>query len=296
MVRQTPSPWPGGARLAVSLVVNFEEGAELSIARGDERNEHVYEAVERVSGLPDPCMESHFAYGVKAGWPRIRRLLNAYGVKATLNACGRAVAATPSIAAAAVADGHEVSAHGWRWESHAGMTEDREREVIARTVAAITDATGSPPVGWHTRSATSPNTRRLLVEHGGFIYDSNAYDSDTPSVEIIADTPYVVLPYAFDTNDMRFYNNGGFVFAEDFYRYCKDALDRLYDEAVYEPRVLSVGLHLRIIGRPARISGLEQFLAYAVKKTGIWFARRDELALAWRAYSLTDSNSASSRG
>src|ERR1700722_13240266 len=148
MDRQKPSPWPGGARLAVSLVVNFEEGAELSIARGDERNEHIYEAVEQVIGFPDPCMESHFAYGVKAGWPRIRRLLNAHGIKATLNACGRAVAATPSIAGEAVADGPAASAHGWRWESHAGMTEDREREAIAKTVAAIADATGSSPVGW----------------------------------------------------------------------------------------------------------------------------------------------------
>jgi peptidoglycan/xylan/chitin deacetylase (PgdA/CDA1 family) len=283
MDRQNPSPWPGGARLAVSLVVNFEEGAELSIARGDERNEHVYEAVEQVIGAPDPCMESHFAYGVNEGWPRIRSLLNAYGVKATLNACGRAVVAAPSVAADAVADGHEVSAHGWRWESHAGMTEDREREVIARTVAAIADATGLPPVGWHTRSATSPNTRRLLVEQGGFIYDSNAYDSDTPSLKTVAGTPHVVLPYAFDTNDMRFHNRGGFVFAEDFSRYCIAALDRLRDESDDQPRMMSVGLHLRIIGRPARIAGLEQFLAHAAQKTGVWFARRDEIALAWRA-------------
>lgn len=279
-----PSPWPGGARLAVSLVVNFEEGAELSVARGDERNEHIYEAVEQVVGYPDPCMDSHFAYGVKAGWPRIREVLKAYGVKATLNACGRAVASTPQVAAEAVADGHEVSAHGWRWEGHAGMSEARERDVIARTVAAIRDATGSPPVGWHTRSATSRNTRRLLVEHGGFIYDSNAYDSDTPSVEMVAGEPHIVVPYAFDTNDMRFYNNGGFIFAEDFSRYCNEALDRLYDEAADEPRMLSVGLHLRIIGRPARIAGLEQFLAHAANKAGVWFARRDEIALAWRAY------------
>jgi len=277
-------PWPGEARLAVSLVVNFEEGAELSIARGDEYNEHIYEALERVEDHPDPCMESHFAYGPREGWPRIRTLLSQYGVKATLNACGRAVAEIASIAAEAAEDGHEVSAHGWRWERHAGMAEDREREVIARTVAEITTATGSPPVGWHTRSATSVNTRRLLVEQGGFLYDSNAYDADAPYVETVMDKQHVVLPYAFDTNDMRFFNNGGFVFPDDFSRYCIGALDRLYDEGATAPRMLSVGVHLRISGRPGRISGLEQFLRYAKAKSGIWFARRDEIAHAWRSH------------
>ena len=275
------SPWPGQARLAISLVVNFEEGAELSIARGDERNEHIYEAVERVDGAPDPCMESHYQYGLKEGWPRIRGVLCDFGIKATLNSCGLAVDRTPEIARQAFEDGHEVSAHGWRWERHAGMDEERERDSIARTVAAIEAATGVPPVGWHTRSATSVNTRRLLIEHGGFTYDSNAYDADTPYEEMIGERRHVVLPYAFDTNDMRFFNNGGFVFAEDFSRYCIAAFDRLYEEGASAPRMLSVGLHLRIIGRPGRIAGLTQLLRHAASKSGVWFARRDEIARAW---------------
>jgi peptidoglycan/xylan/chitin deacetylase (PgdA/CDA1 family) len=278
-----PVRWPGGARLAVSVVVNVEEGAELSLSRGDERNEHIYEAVEKVEGLPDLCMESHFAYGTRAGWPRIRALLKRHGVRATLNACGRAIAISPWLAAEAVADGHEVSSHGWRWERQVHMAEAEERTVIAKTVAALSAAAGTPPVGWHTRSATSPNTRRLLVEHGGFLYDSNAYDDDLPYVETVLGRPHVVLPYAFDTNDMRFFNNGGFVFAEDFARYCCDAFDRLYEEAAAVPRMLSVGLHLRITGRPARIAGLEQFLQHAAARPGIWFARRDDIAHAWRA-------------
>ncbi len=278
-----PVRWPGGARLAVSVVVNIEEGAELSLSQGDERNEHVYEAVEKVEGAPDLCMESHFTYGTRAGWPRIRALLGRYGVRATLNACGRAIAYSPWIAAEAVADGHEIASHGWRWERQVHMTEAQERSVIAKAVAALSAPTGTPPVGWHTRSATSPNTRRLLVEHGGFLYDSNAYDDDLPYVETVLGRPHVVLPYAFDTNDMRFYNNGGFVFADDFARYCREALDRLYEEGATQPRMLSIGLHLRIIGRPARIGGLEQFLAYAAARPGVWFARRDEIAHAWRA-------------
>lgn len=275
--------WPGGARLAISVVVNVEEGAELSLSRGDEKNEHIYEAVEKVEGLPDLCMESHFAYGTRAGWPRIRALLRKYGVRATLNACGRALETSPWLAAEAIADGHEVSSHGWRWERQVYMTEPEERTVIARAVAAITKAAGTPPVGWHTRSATSPNTRRLLVAHGGFLYDSNAYDDDLPYIEEVGGTPHVVLPYAFDTNDMRFYNGGGFTFADDFTRYCIDAFDRLYVEAADAPRMLSIGLHLRIIGRPARIAGLERFLAHAARHPGVWFARRDEIAHAWRA-------------
>lgn len=275
--------WPNGARLAVSVVVNVEEGAELSIPDGDERNESVYEAVEEVVGHPDPCMETHFAYGMRVGWGRIRKVLADRGVVATMNACGRAVERSPWMAREAVADGHEVSCHGWRWERHAGMAEDHERAVVARAVAAIAAACGERPVGWHTRSATSVNTRRLLVEEGGFLYDSNAYDDDTPYTVEVAGRPHVVLPYAFDTNDMRFQRQGGFVFAEDFARYCIDAFDRLHAEGAEMPRMLSVGLHLRIIGRPARIGGLERFLDHALAREGVWFARRDEIAKAWRA-------------
>lgn len=275
--------WPNGARLAVSVVVNVEEGAELSIADGDERNESVYEAVEEIVGHPDPCMETHFAYGLRAGWGRIRSVLGERGIKATMNACGRAIERSPWVAREAVADGHEMSCHGWRWERHAGMPEEQERAVIARAVAAIRDACGERPVGWHTRSATSVNTRRLLVEEGGFLYDSNAYDDDTPYTVDVAGRPHVVLPYAFDTNDMRFQRQGGFVFGDDFARYCIDAFDRLYAEGAGMPRMLSVGLHLRIIGRPARIGGLERFLDHALRREGVWFARRDEIARAWRA-------------
>ena len=277
--------WPNGSRLAVSVVVNVEEGAELSIGMGDEANESVYEAVQRVDGYRDLCMESHFEYGTRAGWPRLRSVLRDYGVPATLSCNGRAIAISPWLAQEAVADGHEIAAHGWRWESHVGMEEAHERSVIAATVEALAAAAGTAPLGWHTRSATSPNTRRLLVEQGGFLYDSNAYNDDLPYAVRVLGRPHVVLPYAFDTNDMRFTNGGGFVQADDFATYCMGAFDRLHKESAHVPRMLSIGLHLRIIGRPGRIAGLEKFLAHAQGKPGVWFARRDQIAHAWRAAS-----------
>jgi peptidoglycan/xylan/chitin deacetylase (PgdA/CDA1 family) len=275
--------WPNGARLAVSIVVNVEEGAELSLGMGDEANERIYEVVQDLQGVPDLCMESHFEYGTRAGWARIRDALGARGIVATLNACGRALVHSPWLAREAVALGHEVSAHGWRWERHAHMDEAHERQVIARAVAAIIETAGTPPTGWHTRSATSVNTRRLLLEHGGFAYDSNAYNDDMPWLVPHAGGEHVVLPYAFDSNDMRFTNNGGFVFGADFARYCADAFDRLYAEGASAPRMMTVGLHLRIIGRAGRIAGLETFLDHARKHPGVWFARRDAIAAAWRA-------------
>jgi peptidoglycan/xylan/chitin deacetylase (PgdA/CDA1 family) len=282
--------WPNDARLAVSVVVNVEEGAELSLGQGDEANEGVYEVVDQIAGVRDLCMESHFEYGTRAGWPRIRALLKRYGVRATLNACARSLVLSPWLPREGVEDGHEVAAHGWRWERHAHMSEAQEREVIARTAAAIAATAGTPPLGWHTRSATSVNTRRLLLEHGGFLYDSNAYNDDMPYWVDVGGRDHLVLPYAFDTNDMRFTRQGGFHFADDFARYCIDAFERLYAEGADAPRMMSVGLHLRIIGRPGRIGGLETFLAHVASKPGVWFARRDEIARHWIAQTRPPSS------
>jgi peptidoglycan/xylan/chitin deacetylase (PgdA/CDA1 family) len=275
--------WPGGARLALSFVVNVEEGAELSLAMGDERNEAMHEVVDPIEGAPNLCLESHFGYGMRAGWPRLRRILREHGVRATMNCCARAIAYSPWIAREAVAEGHEISAHGWRWERQAHMSEAEERAVISRTVAVLRAAAETPPVGWHTRSSASVRTRSLLIEHGGFLYDSNAYDDDMPYVVEVQGRQHVVLPYALDTNDMRFFNGHAFVHGEDFARYCIAAFDRLYEEGAHAPRMMTVGLHLRIIGRPGRIGGLEAFLAHVSKRPHVWIARRDEIARAWRA-------------
>ena len=280
-----PQPhWPGEARLALSVVVNVEEGAEFSLLSGDERNELMPETGRLMVGSPDLCMESQFDYGARAGLWRLLDLLDAYGVKATCSSCGRAVANTPILASEPLARGHEVSAHGWRWESHAGMEEAHERAVIAGTVAAIEKACGQRPLGWHTKSSASVNTRRLLLEEGGFLYDSDAYDDDLPRLVQVQGQPHVVLPYAFDTNDMRFAPGQGFVQPEDFSRYCISAFDMLLREGATQPKMLSIGLHLRLIGRPARLRGLEQLLEHVRRhQDAVWVARRIDLARHWRA-------------
>jgi allantoinase len=276
--------WPGGARVAVSFVVNLEEGAELSVSDGDERNEGAYEALEEVEGYPDLCQDSHFEYGTRAGWRRVAAALAEARAPATISACGRAVERSPWLAREAVDLGHEVACHGWRWERHAGLSEDAERQAIARTVLAIRKATGVAPVGWHTRSAPSVNTRRLLLEHGGFLYDSDAYCDDLPFFVPVGRERRLVLPYAFDTNDMNFFGAHRFVTDKDFASYVIAAFDRLWREGASEPRMLSIGLHLRMIGRPGRIGGLETILRYIQERGGAWIARRDSIARHWLAH------------
>ncbi len=273
--------WPGNAAVAVSFVVNFEEGSEFSVTDGDSQNEAIYEVRHRLDG-PDPCIDSHFGYGTRAGWWRIMDLFDSFGVKVTVSTCGRAAERSPQLVRDAVGRGHEISAHGWRWESHAGMEEAAERAVIARTIAAITDAAGTRPVGWHTRSASSPNTRRLLVEDGGFLYDSDAYDDDLPYVASIAGQRHLILPYAFDTNDMQFWNESRFNGA-DFAAYCNGAFDWLQREGQARPRMLSIGLHLRMIGRPGRIGALEAILRHITVSGAAWIAPRRDIARHWLA-------------
>jgi allantoinase len=284
--RTPPDPrWPGRARVAVSFVVNIEEGAELSLSDGDERNEKVYEVTDEVAGVADACMETHFEYGTRAGYWRIMGLLGEYGVAATLNACGRAIERSPWIAQDARAKGHEIACHGWRWEPHARMDEAQERAAIARAVAAIHAACGERPVGWHTRSTPSPNTRRLLVEEGGFLYDNDAYSDDLPFWVKVGAGPHLVIPYSFDTNDMHFHQGmQRFTTAGDFAEYVIDAADWLWREGAHHPKLLSIGLHLRMIGRPGRIAGLAAVLRHLRETGGFWFARRDAIARHWRAH------------
>jgi peptidoglycan/xylan/chitin deacetylase (PgdA/CDA1 family) len=279
-----PDPgWPGGARVAVSLVVNFEEGAEYSIADGDGQNEAVYEIEQRLAGQPDPTIDSHFEYGSRAGWWRIMDVLERHGAKATVSACGQAVERLPMLAADAVRRGHEVSAHGWRWESHHALDEATERDRIALTVAAIRQATGIRPVGWHTRSPATYRTRGLLVEEGGFLYDSDAYNDDLPYFVQVGGRRHLVLPYAFDSNDMQFFHTQRFSGAADFAAYVIEAFDWLHREGAHAPKMLSVGLHLRMIGRPGRIGALDRILRHIADRGGTWVARRVDIAQHWLA-------------
>jgi allantoinase len=274
--------WPGDTGLAVSFVLNVEEGAELSLTAGDERNEARHEVNHEVVGAPDLCMESMFEYGARVGYARIAQVLVDAGLPLTLNACARALETTPWVAQDATDRGFEVCCHGWRWESHAGMDEARERALIARCVQSIARLHGKPPVGWHTKSSASVNTRRLLVEHGGFLYDSDAYNDDLPYWLRVAtsagDRMQLVLPYAFDTNDMRFFDSFAYVRGSDFADYAIAAFDALLLEAQAAPRMLSIGLHTRIIGRPGRIGGLRQLVTYVQQQRGTWVATREQIA------------------
>ena len=274
--------WPGSARLAVSFVLNFEEGAEFSVADGDPVNEAVYEAIDRLQG-PDPCIDSHFEYATRTAWWRIADLFDRFAVPLTLSACGRAVERSPWLAQDAMRRGFEVAAHGYRWQSHAGMDEATERADIATAVAAIREATGTVPLGWHTRSASTPATRRLLVEHG-FLYDSDAYNDDTPYFVAVGEKRHLVLPYAFDTNDMQFQHSNRFATSTDFATYVCDAFDWLAREGETGPRMLSIGLHLRMIGRPGRMKALETILERLQRDGRAWVATRAQIARHWIAH------------
>jgi len=273
--------WPGGARVAVSFVVNFEEGAEFSMTDGDSRNEGIYEVIDPQPS-PDRCIDSHFEYGTRVAYWRIARLFAAHGGQYTLSACGRAVERSPWLARHAAGQGHEVSAHGWRWEKSTDLTPAQEAAAIERTRDAIAAAVGRPPVGWHTRSNATPHTRRLLAERG-FLYDSDAYNDDTPYLVEAAGRPHLVLPYAFDTNDMQFQNTQRFGTGDDFANYVCAAYDWLWREGADQPRMLSIGLHLRMIGRPGRIGALERILAHIAAQGGGWVASRETIARHWLA-------------
>lgn len=275
--------WPKAARVAVSFVVNFEEGAEFSVGDGDQRNEAVYEVIDR-QDVHDPCIETHFEYGTRVGYWRIAELFERFGGKFTLSSCGRAVEVSPWLVRDAVSRGHEISAHGYRWETHAGMSEEVERGRIHQTVNAIEKAVGKRPVGWHTRSVRTANTRRLLKEQG-FLYDSDAYNDDTPYFLKVEGSPHLVLPYAFDTNDMQFQHTQRFNTAASFAEYVCDAFDWLWREGETKPRMLSIGLHLRMIGRPGRIGALERILQHMQQRGNAWVTSREAIARHWIAES-----------
>jgi peptidoglycan/xylan/chitin deacetylase (PgdA/CDA1 family) len=279
--------WPGGAGLAVSLVLNVEEGAEVAVADGDPVNEAVHEVTHRIDGAPDYSLGTHFEYGARAGYARVRQRVVDGGWPLTLNVCGRALERQPWVADDARRHGWECCGHGWTWPSPAGTDPATEAADIARAAATIERLTGRAAAGWHCKSSRSPATRRLLRAHGGFEYDSDDYGDELPWLLPFDDgrPPHVVLPYAFDTNDMRFFDHGGFVRAHDFAGYVIDAIDTLHAESRAAPRLLTIGLHTRIVGRPGRIGGLDAVLAHLrTLGAGVWVARRADIARHWRQH------------
>jgi putative urate catabolism protein len=227
-------------------------------------------------------MESLYEYGSRAGFWRLMRILGERRIPVTIFGVAMALQRNPEAVAAMLDAGHEIASHGWRWISYQCMDEATEREHIRLAVEAIRQLTGVPPLGWYT-GRDSPNTRRLVVEHGGFLYDADSYADDLPYWVELSGRPHLVVPYTLDTNDMRFASAQGFNSGEQFFAYLKDAFDVLYAEGAEAPKMLSVGLHCRLAGRPARAAALMRFLDYVLKHDRVWICRRLDIARHWIA-------------
>lgn len=279
--------WANDARLAVQIAVNFEEGAENSLEAGDASAESIGEVTTVIKpGVRDMGQEQLFAYGMRAGIWRVLESFDQYGLPATFWMCGHAVERVPEIARLVVQAGHEPAVHGWRWRPHAEFTDrETERASILRCLEVTQQATGVRPVGFFCRGSQSAYTRDLLIDLG-FEYDSNAMDDDLPYWALSESGRCILaVPYAFDTNDMKYYHPNGFVTQDEFVDYVRGAIDALLEEGARGvPKMLTISYHLRIIGRPARIGGLKRVLDY-LKGLGnaVWVARRCDIARHWRA-------------
>ena len=273
--------WPNKAKIAISVVVNYEEGSEYSLLDGDTHHETNNEVPSPVPlNQRDLFNESFFEYGSRVGVWRLLNLFERYGVKTTFYCCAVALERNPEVARAIVERGHEVCGHGYRWQEYHSMDRDSELDSIRRTVESLERTTGVRPVGWFTRYGPSLNTRELVAGEEGFIYDSCSMNDDLPYFVRVNEAPWLVLPYSFETNDARFWR-GGLVSVNDFFEYLKDTFDCLYEEGQSYPKMMSVGLHCRITGRPARSRAVQRFLEYASGFPDVWFARRDEIASHW---------------
>ncbi|MCH5642387.1 MULTISPECIES: allantoinase PuuE [unclassified Gordonia (in: high G+C Gram-positive bacteria)] len=289
----TPDPqWPGDARIAVQFVLNYEEGSENNVLENDRGSETFLSEMVGAQSFPNRhmSMESLYEYGSRAGVWRILRLFSRRDLPLTIFAVAQAMARNPEVAAAFVARGDEIACHGYRWLSYQMVDARVEAEHMQAAISLLTEITGERPLGWYT-GRDSPNTRRLVVEQGGFVYDSDSYADDLPywvkvprQADGVTDVvDHLVVPYTLDTNDMRFSSPGGFPSGEQFFAHLRDAFDVLYREgADGAPKMLSVGLHCRLVGRPARLAALERFLDHVQSHEGVWITRRIDIAEHWR--------------
>jgi allantoinase len=293
--RNPPHPqWPNDARIAVQFVLNYEEGAENCVLDGDPASEVFLSEIVNAQPFPmrHMSMESLYEYGSRAGVWRVLRAFERRKLPLTIFAVAVAIRRNPEVAAALKELGHEIACHGLRWLSYQNTDVATERAHMAEAIAILRDTFGSAPLGWYT-GRDSPNTRRLVVEHGGLLYDSDSYADDLPywtDVEIGGEAqrrhvPHLVVPYTLDTNDMRFATAQGFNSGTQFFDYLKAAFDTLYREGdphgLNAPKMLSVGLHCRIVGRPGRIEALERFLDYILQYSRVWVCRRVDIAQHW---------------
>ncbi len=282
-----PDPqWPGGARLALSFVLNYEEGGERNVLDGDPESETY---LAEMWGLPayagrrNLFVEDMFEYGSRTGFWRLMRLFEVRRIPFTSWAVGIALKRNPEAALAMAEAGHEVASHSWRWIDYDGMPEDEEREHIRLTIETIRELTGTRPYGWYT-GRYSENTGRLLVEEGGIRYWSDFYNDELPYWKEVAGTQMLIVPYSLDANDFKFALTPGWMSGEDFFAYLKNAFDFLYREGETQPKMMTVGLHCRLSGKPARADAVARFIDHVLAHGDVWIARRGEIADHWKQH------------
>ncbi|HEY8321598.1 MAG TPA: allantoinase PuuE [Candidatus Baltobacteraceae bacterium] len=282
-----PDPkWPNGARLAVQIVMNYEEGSEYSIPDGDGVSEMYLTEVPGATlgpGKRDLIVESVYEYGSRAGFWRLMRMFAERDIKVTVFGAALALERNPEAARAIREAGHEVCSHGNRWVGFQDMPEEEEREQMRIAVESIARTIGQRPQGWYCRYAPSENTRRLVVEEGGFLYDSDAYNDDLPYWVRVSDKDHLVIPYTLDVNDMKFSVAPGFSAPSGYFEYMRDAFDVLYEEGKTAPKMMSIGLHTRLAGRPGRAKALANFLDHMLAHDDVWVCRRIDIAHHWIA-------------
>ncbi len=274
--------WPGGARLALSFVINYEEGGENNILHGDRVSETFLSEIigAKAYEARHMSMESMYEYGSRAGFWRLHRLFQRYRLPVTVYGIAMAMERNPNVVNAMLEADWEIASHGYRWIDYQFVPEQTEREHMAKAIEIHERLTGSKPLGWYT-GRDSPNTRNLVLEHEHFLYDSDSYADDLPYWHQHSGGHHLVIPYTLDNNDMRFAAAQGFNSGEQFYTYLKDSFDTLYEEG---GRMMNVGLHCRVVGKPGRAASLARFLEYVSTKPNVWVARRSDIANHWHLH------------
>ncbi|HTL89057.1 MAG TPA: allantoinase PuuE [Leptolyngbya sp.] len=279
-----PHPhWQDQAKIAVQFVINYEEGSENNILHGDAASEAFLSEIVGAlpfQGLRHMNMESCYEYGSRAGFWRLHRMFTSRNIPVTVYGVAMALERNPEAVAAMKAADWEIASHGYRWIDYKDFSEAAEREHLKAAIELHTRITGSRPLGWYT-GRNSPNTQKLVIEEGGFLYDSDSYADDLPYWVNGKDQPHLVIPYTLDNNDMRFATNQGFNSGDQFFAYLQDAFDVLYAEGETAPKMMSVGLHCRLVGRPGRAAALARFLDYVQGHDRVWICRRIEIARHW---------------
>jgi allantoinase len=278
-----PDPkWPDGARLAVNFVLNYEEGSEPSVQDGEGHTDigltEAHGMGQTIQGR-DLAGESLFEYGSRVGFWRIHRLFQERGLPMTMYGCALAFERNPAVSAAVKAAGYDVCSHGWRWIKHYELTEQEEREHIRKAIVATEKMIGERPTGWYCRYGPGENTRRLVVEEGGFLYDSDYYGDELPFWVTVDGKPQLVVPYTLTNNDGKYLTGIGN--SDQWFTLLKDAFDMYYREGATQPKMMSIGMHCRLLGQPARAVGLERILDYMGKHKGVWITKRVEIAKHW---------------